>query len=501
VQTKTTFHNKSPDQKYRIKGIGWECKKDRFVFIKIIFVMKKMILSFASVLCLANLSKANDVLVTSVSLINQTTAGPLSTHFNNVQFSINWKNSWRTSTNESNYDGCWVFVKYRKQSTSVWLHATINASGQTAPVGSTIQPATDGKGVFMYRSADGIGDVDFANAGIRWNYGADGVLDNENVEIKVYAVEMVYVPQSPFNLGNASAETFKFRDGAVNTWYPITSENSITCGLTAGNLSAVANFLNSGSIPAAYPKGFKAFWTMKYEFSRQQHLDFLNTLDQTSANLRNNIGAGGSVPAMTATEPERAASSFSPINMLAWLDWAAMRPLSEFEYEKACRGGNNTPSPLEFAWGNTTISGVSAGQNIGTSTETWTNGNAAYFGTGNTIIRCGALATASSNRTQAGATFYGIMEMSGNVQELVIYAGNTDGRGYTGAHGDGMLSASIEANTAGWPSIANPSGTIARGGGYASQPSILQVSDRSSGPIDYSTAGALSGGRGARTGE
>lgn len=464
--------------------------------------MKKMIVCFASLLCMATLLKANDVLVSNVSLTSQTTAGPLATHFSNAQFTINWKNSWRTSTNESNYDGCWIFVKYRKQSTSVWLHATINATGQTAPVGSTIKPAADGKGVFIYRSANGIGDVSFENAGIRWNYGTDGVLDNENVEIKVYAVEMVYVPESPFNLGNASAEASKFRDGAVNTWFPIVSENSITCGSLAGNLIA-ANFTTSGTIPAAFPKGFKAFWTMKYEFSKQQYVDFLNTLDQTSADLRDNVTAVGSVPNMTVTQPELAASSFSPVNMLAWLDWAAMRPLTEFEYEKACRGGNNTPSPLEFAWGNTSVTPVSGPQGVGTSSETWTSGNASYF-TGSfssPIIRCGALATATSNRTQSGATFYGIMEMSGNVRELVIYAGNTDGRAFTGVHGDGVLNAATQANTIGWPSLANPSATIARGGGYNTFVTTLQVSDRSSAPVDYNTPNANFGGRGARTGE
>ena len=463
--------------------------------------MKKCIVFFATIFCLAHQTKANDVLVTSVSLINQSTSGALSTHYNNVQFSINWKNSWRTSTNESNYDGCWIFVKYRKQSTSVWLHATINASGQTVPTGSTIQPTADGKGVFMYRSADGIGDVNFLNAAIRWNYGADGVLDNENVEVKVYAVEMVYVPQSPFNLGNASNEAGKFRDGAVNTWYPITSENSITSGTLAGNLTASSNF-TAGVIPAAFPKGFQAFWTMKYEFSRQQYVDFLNTLDQTSANLRNNVSAAGSVPNLTVTQPEVAASGFSPANMLAWLDWAALRPLTEFEYEKACRGGNNTPSPLEYAWGNTTLELVTGGQNIGTSTETWTNGNASLATPfAGPVIRCGALATAVSNRTQSGATFYGIMEMSGNVQELVIYAGNTDGRIFTGAHGDGILNASVQANTTGWPSTTNPSGMFARGGGYNTSSPFLQLSDRSSGPADYNTNAAGFGGRGARTGE
>lgn len=461
--------------------------------------MKKIILLFAGVLALAT-TKANDVVVTNVSLTNQTTAGPLNTHFNNVQFSINWKNSWRTSTNESNYDGCWIFVKYRKQSTSVWLHATLNGSGQTAPAGSVIQPTADGKGAFIYRSGNGFGDVSYNNAAVRWNYGADGVLDNENVEVQVYAVEMVYIPQGPFNLGNSSAEINKFRSGPVNTWFPVTSENAITCGAAAGNLSADGNFTNSGTIPAAYPKGYNAYWMMKYEFSKQQYLDFLNTLDQTNANARNSIGATGSVPNMVVVQPERAANNFSAISVLAWLDWAAMRPMTEFEYEKACRGANNTPSPLECAWGNTTIATVTSGDNIGTATETWLNGNANYSGGPGSPIRCGALATASSNRTQSGGSFYGVMELSGNVQEPTIWAGTT-GRTFTGTHGDGVLDANSEANAATWPSATNNNNVIPRGGGYSDAPAQLQVSDRVYTSLNVIPLSGMLGGRGVRTGE
>ncbi|RYE20849.1 MAG: hypothetical protein EOP51_16975 [Sphingobacteriales bacterium] len=463
--------------------------------------MKKITLLFTTMFCMAAGLLANDVVVTNVSLINQTTVGPLNTHFNNVQFSIGWKNSWRTSTNESNYDGCWIFVKYRKQSTSVWLHATINATGQTAPSGSTLQPVADGKGAFIYRSANGTGDVTYTNAALRWNYGADGVLDNENVEIRVYAVETVYIPQSPFNLGNASTETYKFRDGAVNTWYAINSENAINCGTAAGNLYAVSNFINSGTIPAAYPKGFKAFWILKYEFSKQQYVDFLNTLDQTSANSRNSIGATGLVPAMIVSEPERAASNFSAVNILAWLDWAALRPMTEMEYEKAARGGNNSPSPLEFAWGNTTLAAVSSGQDVGTSSETWASGNANYVSGGPGVpIRCGALATTTSNRTQSGGSFYGVMELSGNVQEPTIYAG-AEGRVYTGLHGDGLLNAASESNVTGWPSTTNEYSVIPRGGGYSDAFSEMQVSNRLYNPGTVYGIYPLLGGRGVRTGE
>jgi len=461
--------------------------------------MKKISTLFiAGIICVS--AYANDVLVSSISLVGQTTTGPLNTHFTNVQFSINWKNSWRTSTNESNYDGCWLFVKYRKQSTSVWLHATLNATGQTAPAGSTVMPSLDGKGAWIYRVANGIGDVTYNTAQLRWNYGADGVLDNENVEVQVYAVEMVYCPTGAFNLGNSSSENQKFRDGAVNTWFPITSEAAITCGTLAGNLFAAAPFAATGTIAAAYPKGYNAFWTMKYEFSEQQYVDFLNTLDQTNATGKNNIGATGLVPNMVVVTPERAARSFSPENVLAWLDWAAMRPMTEFEYEKACRGGNNTPSPLEYAWGNTTVLQVATPTAQGTATETWGTGNAAYIaGTG--VMRCGALATATSNRTSSGATFYGAMEMSGNTAEFAVFAGNTQGRSYTGLHGDGILTATAEANTANWPSPTNNSSITTRGGGTSNNLAVLQMCDRSAGSLDYLTGNPIYGGRGVRTGE
>ena len=461
--------------------------------------MKKILTIFIAGL-ISHSTFANDVSVMTVSLVGQTTAGALNTHFTNVQFSINWKNSWRTSTNESNYDGCWLFVKYRKQSTSVWLHATLNATGQIAPAGSTVQPSLDGKGAWIYRTANGIGDVVYNAAQLRWNYGADGVLDNENVEIQVYAVEMVYVPTSAYNLGNASLEVGKFRDGLVDTWFPVSSEAAIICGTSAGNLNAASNFLASGTIPAEFPKGFAAFWTMKYEFSKQQYVDFLNTLDQTNANARNSIGATGSVPNMVVLKPERAAEGFTPASVLAWLDWSAMRPMTELEYEKACRGGNNTPSPLEFAWGNTTISPVTTVSNIGAANETWATGNANYSGGPNLAIRCGALATASSNRTSSGATFYGIMEMSGNVREYAIYAGNAAGRTFTGSHGDGILTATAESNTANWPSTLNQSIT-GRGGYFGDQPAQLQICDRTSGPLNYNTFYGINGGRGVRTGE
>lgn len=444
---------------------------------------------------------ANNVVVTNVNLGPQVKTGPLATHYTHVNYDISWENSWRTSTNESNYDGCWIFVKYRKQSTSAWQHATIDIAGQVMPSGSTIKTSADGKGVWMYRNSDGIGNVSWSAAGLKWNYGADGVLDNENVEIRVFAVEMVYVPQSPFNLGNASGETYKFRDGLINTWFPITSENMITCGTNAGNLYAAGNFQSSGNIPANFPKGFNAFWCMKYEISNQQYLDFLNSLDQTNANARNSIGSTGSVPAMEISNPEKAALIGIPRNVLAWFDWSAMRPLTEMEFEKACRGGNNVPVSLEFAWGNTSITPINTPSNLNANNETWENGNANYNGGPGYAMRCGALATSSSNRTTSGATFYGIMEMSGNLSEVVVYAGNPESRSFDGKHGDGVLNESAEANTPNWQSTLNNYVMIPRGGSFSSTIDYLQISNRISPTLEYTSNYVFLNGRGVRTAE
>lgn len=444
---------------------------------------------------------ANNVVVSAVSLGPQVTGGPIATHYTTVNYDITWQNSWRTSTNESNYDGCWIFVKYRKQSTSVWLHATLNTTGQITPSGSTIKVSADGKGVWMYRNANGIGTVNWAAAGLRWNYGADGVLDNENVEVRVYAVEMVYIPQGTYTLGGIGTENYSFKDGSSANPFAVNSEAAITCGTGTGELNAAGAFLASGTIPAAFPKGYNAFWIMKYEMSNQQYLDFLNTLDQTTANTRNAIGASGSVPAMTITAPEQAANGLSPMDLFTWLDWAAMRPFTEMEFEKACRGAGIAASPDEKAWGNTTLIQVSTPSNQGLNNETWATGNCNY--SNSVPMRCGALATATSDRTASGGTYYGVMEMSGNEMEICVTTEGVSGRSFDGSNGDGIIAGNGEHNVANWPDNVNIYAAGGKGGYFSSGLGVqLSVSDRStiSGLYIQSRYNAY-GGRGSRTAE
>ena len=172
-------------------------------------------------------------------------------------------------------------------------------------------------------------------------------------------------------------------------------------------------------------------------------------------------------------------------DLTSYLDWSGLRPMTEFEYEKACRGTLN-PVPYEYPWGTTVISMVD-GRN--TNTNTVSEGN-------NTILdgmvhanwdggsaRSGFAATSSSNRVQSGATFYGIMDMAGNVIEQCVGGGSGFNYStFTNANGDGTLTKVGLANVTGWPIDGGvQSGTIMKGGSYyfnTGQTSFFQISDR-----------------------
>lgn len=422
---------------------------------------------------------ANNIQLANVSLNGQNTVS----QFSMVNFDVSWENSWRTITNEANYDGAWLFVKFRKKSSSLWQHASLNASGFTAPSGSVLQISADGKGLWMYHTlpgADFTGNVNYTGASIRWNYGADGVLNTDSVEIRVFALEMVYIPSGTFKLGSGGTETNHFEDGTSGNPYNVISESPITVGTTAGNLHYTStNGLGgdiAGPIPASFPKGFGAFWLMKYECSQQQYVDFVNNLDLIRANNRYTGVFTGTHPNLVAPFPERAMSPISENDALAFSDWAGLRPFTELEYEKTCRGYNQLPVPNEYPWGNTTITATNATTSTGTATETANNGNANY-GNGLALpTRTGIYATATSTRQTGGGAYYGVMDMAGNLGEVCVSCASVNGRTFTNVNGDGNLDVNGDANTATWPTLTG--GFSRRGGYYSDAVAQLQTSDR-----------------------
>jgi len=112
-------------------------------------------------------------------------------------------------------------------------------------------------------------------------------------------------------------------------------------------------------------------------------------------------------------------------------------------------------------------------------------------------MRCGTFAEDDETRQSSGATYYGVMEMTGNLYEWAVGVGNASGRSFTGVHGNGTLDANGLPDAAGWPTFLG-----FRGGTYASTISADgRISDRNWANWNASstTRYASTGGRGVRT--
>lgn len=451
--------------------------------------MKKNLLFLLGLVLSGFLAHANNILVNNAGLTGQNPT----THTVNVNFDVKWDNSWRTSTNESNYDGAWIFVKFRKNGTSDWRHATIISA--TGASGSATQVPADGKGIFIYRNADGIGNVNFTGNTLVWNYGVDGLLDNETVEIRVFAVEMVYIPQGSFYLGSGGTESYPFSDGNTTNPYLVNSNNAIPLGNSAvGKLNPNGIGSTTGNIPAVYPKGYNAIWTMKYECSQQQYVDFLNHLDLVRANANNsNPIFTGTHPNLVAPAPDRAMNGIGFLRASAFADWSGLRPMSELEFEKICRGYNTPAVPNEYVWGNTSIVPLDAVDNDKLANESVKTPVTANVNADNHLsfpTRVGIFArTTGSARELSGSTYYGVMNMGDNVSEICFTMSTNDGLAIDASiHGDGYLNAAGSSDITSWTKYLAYG---MRGGAYNQAGNQVRTSDRlysnffSSYPYDY----------------
>jgi formylglycine-generating enzyme required for sulfatase activity len=441
-------------------------------------IMKKIILSLTAV-CLSAFTMANNIAVANASLTGQ----DIGANTTIINFDVSWDNSWRTNTNENNYDGAWVFVKFRKMGTLDWRHCTISSTGFIAAAGGAISVPTDGKGAFIYKSsATGVSNVIYLGNQLIWNYGVDGILDNETVEIRVFALEMVYIPQGTFQLGSGGTEVNVFKTGATSTPFDVTAA-TITFGTTGSNLNTNGNGPTTGTLAAAYPTGFNAFWIMKYETSQQQYVDFLNHIDLARATFNDNVGIrAGTHPNFTANQPERTAGNCNAQRLAAMADWSGLRPFTEMEFEKACRGYNTPAVPNEFVWGNTTANNLTAVTNTGLSNESVSAPAAANINVGgsyNVPSRVGLFARATgSTRALGGGTYYGVMDMGGNAAEICINTVGASGLAFDGSlHGDGYLAASGASNISNWTTFGAYGW---KGGDFSNAVGNARISDRGS---------------------
>jgi formylglycine-generating enzyme required for sulfatase activity len=219
----------------------------------------------------------------------------------------------------------------------------------------------------------------------------------------------------------------------------------------------------------------------------------------------------------------RACNFLSWRDLSAYLDWAALRPLTELEYEKVCRGFNGRVSG-EYIWGNnTTITGVDQGCWFGgignnlTNNENYVGGGNGPCNYGNCYVnsyasvcanipynygptRVGFAAGAATSRVTAGAAYFGAMEMAGNIWETVINANTASGAAFTDVNGDGVLAVNGDANSVNWPNPGTATGTGSRGGSWTNNiTTTCRISDRSNITLIFPSRDCGSGGRGGRS--
>ncbi|KAF0200173.1 MAG: hypothetical protein FD170_3726 [Bacteroidetes bacterium] len=519
----------------------------KLLFSQILFIG---ILLFTNPLALIS----NNLTISNVSLTGQNAAE----NYAFIRFDISWENSWRTSTAPNNHDAAWVFAKYRIGS-GTWNHVMLSPSGHIAPAGSTVEVPSDLVGAFFYRDADGSGAFTKTGVKLRWNYGASGIGDDDVVDVKVFGLEMVYVPEGAFWVGSTTGgnEAGRFYTYPnTDSPYQVSSEDEIVIGTSTGNLNYVVGSQtgdNLGPAPASYPKGYNAFYVMKHEIPHHAYVDFLNCLtrdqqqSRTQANL--SIGVSSVTNTYVMVNIEVTGSLGSPIpvhrssircdasipandpitfycdlnqngipnevddgqhiaciyinwsDTKAYLDWSGLRPMSELEFEKACRGPL-LPVAQEYAWGTASISNYSSLINPGTANEI-SNSATANSTFRNAVLapsRVGMFAKPGNTRAQSGATYYGILDMSGNLWERPVNLGTPEGRNFTGLHGNGILTSSGDADVTNWPPN-NGEGTGFRGGYWDSSQyeDPMRIAGRTYSDDPVERRRNRFGGRGVRT--
>ncbi len=469
------------------------------------------------VLCTIAGVKANNIRVEGktrvVSIVNDTAV---------IEVTLRWDNSWR---DDFNWDAAWVFFKFKKRGLeNPWQHAYLSSSGHVLSTAAGNEGggyaymvgANAGKvnGLYIMRNGISEGNVS-VRLQAKWPLNGTGLTSADfgealnEIYVAVHAIEIVYVPYGAYYLGDASSyKSFAVGDTASVV---IDSESALTLSAKNGRPNV--------SLAASYPKGYAGFYVMKYETSQEQYVEFLNSLplDQQKARVANNNFSAMKrgdyvfgditqpscrngivfIEQRKANTPVVFGNNLNPNNdlfstddgqtlacnymsiedMIAYCSWSGLRPMSELEYEKACRRFYpQVPDKGEYAWN--TNNGVNRLNGLGDLNYRGDEREQALSylknvnsGTTNSIngpVRCGLFATSATNQAQAGATYWAVMEMSGNLKELCanVNYSNLDG----GSCGAGVYNANL------WDKTATKYGV--RGGGFSSPDSLLRTSDR-----------------------
>ncbi len=399
---------------------------------------------------------ANNMLVQNVT----TTGNNAAAKTIQVQFDMSWDNSWRDGIN---WDAAWIFIKF-KDANGLWQHAQLNQTGFANGSGTanTMKVTSDKVGCWAYRSALGSGTFNATGMQLQWNYGLSGLNDVTGLEVRVFSTEMVYVPEGEFNCartfyGDWSYPQYSFNVPGAN--FPvINSRLSPSLSYNDGMASTLRikgdggiDSDNDGTIDnTSYPLGYRAFYCYKYEITEQQYADFLNTL---TANQITTLGVAGSAITLTngqyfSSTPNTACiggvagalSAVVIIRLLAYADWAALRPMSFTEVNKVSYG------PLQPV-NNLTVC-CSGSQFVAWGSTTRPNNFPGYGTSGTTEINdVGYTTNSTSDRSTSGASYFGALNLTGNGRELVVKLNYLN---FTNQNGNGILGTDGNHDISSW---------------------------------------------------
>lgn len=278
-------------------------------------------------------------------------------------------------------------------------------------------------------------------------------------------------------------------------------------------------------LPTAYPNGTRGFYAMKYELTQEQYVTFLNQLPRpaqysrtiggyldklkegeyvfgdggTTPSHRNgiimherNLNSGlpyvfgcdlskADLPNGPADGQTVACNYLTPADLISYAEWSGMRPLSETEYEKMCRGRYpSLPTQGEYAWEGTDITKLTGISNSGGENELF-QGNNANVNADRAVdgpVRVGIFAR-GNRRSLTGISFFGLSNLSDNVNEIYVDALTYGRQLKIGVHGSGEIADIGDARVADtdWPRRGDAYGV--RGGDWNSDFAKARVSDRS----------------------
>ena len=415
--------------------------------------------------------------------------------FVQLKFNLTWNNSWNNSVN---HDAAWIFFKF-KDNDGTWHHLNLTNTNNVIADGYSVDVPPDGTGAMIYRSVAGVGTVSLNSIMV-------GVQNLPgSFDVKGFALEMVQIPiQDKYYLGDGALQS-NYQAGVVGGPF-LVEANTISLGNTAGLLIDPLTSTSSlaTGFPIAYNSGgaSQSLYMMKHEISQAAYRDFLNTLtynqqatrtgtspsnsSRTMAMITSVLGRRSSIqiqtPGVASTTPavygcnlnnngvfnEASDGEWIGCNYLiypdvaAFLDWSALRPMSEMEFEKGCRGplypvlGENAAGTTLTASYTYPISNPGSANESITYSGSVLNANITYNVTSpgsNAPTRVGIHATSVSNRISAGAGYYGALDLSGNIEEFTVGTYNVAGRTFTGVNGNGELNAAGDADENFWPGI------------------------------------------------